>query len=189
MKEENWKNLKEDNKEQYQYPGWHDSRLSNILYYTSDVTKLPHYSDSDPHFLWSDIQLGKSSTSKNKLDMDIGDKPEKLCYWMSQCKGVKKCQKCDHIVPSSSRKNNCKEHPNAQLVKVQNCPVEFVYIFPVDLSNKRRWIGGIIRSQDVPADTNLHNHPVKRCLSHKLPSMVTADITRTLEDNPFLTTQ
>ena len=67
--------------------------------------------------------------------------------------------------------------------------MEFVYIFPVDLSDKRRWIGGIIRSQDVPADTNLHNHPVKRCLSHKLPSMVTADITRTLEDNPCLTTQ
>ena len=104
VKEENWRNLKEDNKEQYQYPGWHNSRLSNVLYYTSDVTKLPHYSDSDPHFLWSDIQLGKSSTSKNKLDMDIGDKPEKLCYWMSQCKGVKKCQECDHVVPSSSRK-------------------------------------------------------------------------------------
>ena len=50
-------------------------------------------------------------------------------------------------------------------------------------------MGGIIRSQDVPADTNLHDHPIKRCLSHKLPSMVTADITRTLEDNPYLTTQ
>ena len=67
--------------------------------------------------------------------------------------------------------------------------MEFIYIFPVDLGDKRRWIGGIICSQDVPADTNLHNHPVKHCLSHKLPSMVTADITRTLEDNPYLTTQ
>ena len=159
------------------------------LYYTSDVTKLPHYSESDPHFLWSDIQLSKSSTSKNKPDINIGDKPEKLCYWMSQCKGVKKCQECDHVAPSSSRKNNCKDHPNAKLVEVQNCLVEFVYIYPVALDDPRRWIGGIIQSKDVPADVNLHNHPVKRCLSHKLPSMVTADITKTLEDNPYLTTQ
>ena len=51
-------------------------------------------------------------------------------------------------------KNNCKKHPNAKLVELQNCPVEFVYIFPVDLSDKRRWMGGIIRLKEVLADMN-----------------------------------
>ena len=121
--------------------------------------------------------------------MTIGGRPEKLCYWMAECRGVKMCKECDHVVPSAYRKNNCKHHPTAELVEVRNCPVEFVYIFPADLDDHRRWIGGIIRSKDVPSHMNLHNHPVKHCLSHKLPSRVTADIDKTLEDNPYLTTQ
>ncbi len=64
--------------------------------------------------------------------------------------------------------------------------MEFIYIFPgIDLSDKRRWIRGIIcfNDIDVPAD---HNHPVKRCLSHKIPSMVTADITRIIRQQSLL---
>ena len=29
-----------------QYPGYHSSNHSNVLYYTPDVTQLPHYSES-----------------------------------------------------------------------------------------------------------------------------------------------
>ena len=83
-------------------------------------------------------------------------------------------------MPSSSRKNNCKEHPTVQ---VQNCPVEFFS------TGNGRWVGGIIHSNEVRPNVNLHNHPVERSLSHKLPSMVTTDIDKTLEDNPYLTTQ
>ena len=53
----------------------------------------------------------------------------------------------------------------------------------------RRWIGSIIRSSNIHPTDNLHNHPVSPCLSHKLPSMVTSDISKTLQDNPYLTTQ
>ena len=34
------------NIEHYQYPEYHSSNHSNVLYYTSDVTQLPHYSES-----------------------------------------------------------------------------------------------------------------------------------------------
>ena len=36
---------------------------------------------------------------------------------------------------------------------------------------------------------NLHNHPIGCSLNHKLPSKVISDITKTLEDNPYLTTR
>lgn len=187
---ENWKELSEDNKENYQFPGSHDSVSGNVLYHTPDISKLPHYSDTEPHFLWSDIQLSKSSTSKNKFDVKVESKMEELVYWISQCKGVKKCSGCDHVVPNSYIKNNCTSHPNAELIQVKNCPVEFVYIFPVNcMSDHRRWSGGIIRSVDVTKEKNLHNHPVRQSLSHKLPKRLKSDITRTVEDNPYLKTR
>lgn len=65
MKKENWRNITAENKEQYQYTGWHGSHSSNVLYYTPDITTLPHYNESDQHFIWSDIQLSKKSTSKS----------------------------------------------------------------------------------------------------------------------------
>ena len=54
MKKENWRNLTAENKEQM-----HTSHSSNVLYYTPDITTLPHYNESNQHFLWCDIQLSK----------------------------------------------------------------------------------------------------------------------------------
>ena len=104
---ENWKELSENNKECYQYPGLHSSPSTNLLYHANDISKLPHYSDTNPHFMWSDIQLSKSSTSKNKMSVKIDGQVEEFSYWMSQCKGVKKCSECDHVVSNSNVKNNC----------------------------------------------------------------------------------
>ena len=64
INEEIWVKLTESNKEQYQYHGCHSSNAGNILYHTPDVTKLPHY--SEPHVLWSDIQLSKTSAHQRK---------------------------------------------------------------------------------------------------------------------------
>ena len=69
-KKENHIELTGCDKERYQYPGSHTSNCGNVLYFTSDVKKLPHF--SDPHFLWSDIQLSKTSTSRNKATITIG---------------------------------------------------------------------------------------------------------------------
>ena len=36
--EENWLELTPSNKERYLFPGWHDSNVSNALYYTDAST-------------------------------------------------------------------------------------------------------------------------------------------------------
>lgn len=38
------------------------------------------------------------------------------------------------------------------------------------------------------AVSQVHNHPTTQSLSHKLPKRITSDLTRTLEDNPYLKT-
>ena len=73
------------------------------------------------------MAICKRCTSKSTLDMTIGEKPEKL--WMAQCRGVKRCQKCDHVVQVRAKKNNYKHHPTAEVVKVNNCPVNLSIFF------------------------------------------------------------
>ena len=92
-------------------------------------------------------------------------------------------------MPKSYLKNNCSQHPTADLIATEGCAVEFVYIFPQNIEDQRRWIGGIIRSSEVVPMLNLHNHPIGCSLNHKLPATVISDITKTLEDNPYLTTR
>ena len=86
-------------------------------------------------------------------------------------------------------KNNCKTHPNAALETTGNCAVEFVYIFPANDKDKRRWIGGVICTDVVSPSKNLHNHTVELSLSHKLSSIVTSAIQRSIDENPYLTTR
>lgn len=68
----------------------------------------------------------------------------------------------------------------------EDCLVEFVYVFPKSSDDKRRWIGGIIRSSEVCAQ---NNHPISCSLNHKLPKKVCSDLEKTIEDNPYLTTR
>ena len=175
---ENQIELTECDKERYEYPGSHNSISGNVLYFTSDVTKLPHYSEE--HFLWTDIQLGKTGTSRNKATVTIDGKSQDVTYWMSKCKGVKKCESCDHVVSNSFVKNNCKMHPKAALCQSEDCPVEFIYVFPQSTDDKRRWIGGIIRSPNICPQKNLHSHPVSCSLNHKLPKKICSDLEKTV---------
>ena len=131
---ENWLPL--ETKEMYQYPGMHKSLVGNALYYTENVESLPHF--SDPHFLWSAIQLSKTSSTKSRLTMEIDSKVEGLNYWLSHCNGVKKCEECDHVLPKSYSKNNCKEHPEADLITTEIFPVEFIYVYPQNAEDKKK---------------------------------------------------
>ena len=72
---------------------------------------------------------------------------------------------------------------------MEGCEVEFVYIFPHNTEDQRRWIGGLLRTTEVAPMQSLHNHPIGQSLSHKLPTKVDSDITKTLDDNPYLTTR
>ena len=185
--EENWLELTPSNKERYLFPGWHDSNVGNALYYTDNVTTLPQYSGE--HHLWQDIQFGKASTSKNTMSVVINGRKESLNYWMARCNGVKKCIECDHVLPNVYVKNNCKSHPGAALETTGDCAVKFVYVFSANFEDNRRWIGGIVRSDVVSPCKNLHNHPVDLSLSHKLSSMVTSAIQKSIDENPYLTTR
>ena len=73
--------------------------------------------------------------------------------------------------------------------KSSDCPVEFVYDYPKEPKDGRRWIGGLVRCQKYSTD-NLHNHKlhaaskISQCVQSKIaaaittnPSLTTADIT------------
>lgn len=60
-----------------QYPESHSSNSGNVLYFTSDVTKLPHYYGEE-HFLWTDIQLDRTSTSRNKTTATMDGQSEDI---------------------------------------------------------------------------------------------------------------
>jgi len=84
-------------------------------------------------FFVVNIQISKNSTT-NSSTMQINLKSEHLHYWLSQCNGVRRCghDQCDHVLPRSMIKNNCKQYPTAELISTEECEVEFVYIFLIN---------------------------------------------------------
>ena len=64
--------------------------------------------------------------------------------------------------------------------------MEFVYIWPVDEADNRRWITGITRGE-LTVSENLHNHPIHS--SSKIPSKVDTDIRSAVIADPNLKTK
>ena len=160
---------------------------SNVLWYTSDVTQLPHYTPEDPDFLWNDIQFSKRSSTKQTLDFDIGGQGKIKCiYYKAECIGVKKCSECEYALPNAAIKNTCINHPTSPLIRVTNCDVEFVYIRPIDSGNNQRWLGGLLRKHNFRKICNFHNHNV--ITRHRIPTNVRKDIAHAVKSNPTLTT-
>ena len=172
-------------KESYQYLGTFPSPSKNFLWYVDDVTTLPHYTESDHDFMWSDIQFSKQSSTRQLIMVDIGNGEENLVFLRSQCRGVKKCQECDQTVPNTTVRNTCSDHPSAPLVRITDCDVEFVYLRPENPTDNRRWTGGLLRQHNITASTNFHNH--KATASHRIPKKVRNDIAVAVEANPSLT--
>ena len=47
---------------------------------------------------------------------------------------------CGYTIPVKE-KRPCKDHPSNKLVKSEDCPVEFAYLYPPDYENDgRRWV-------------------------------------------------
>ena len=96
--------------------------------YYNDITKLPQFSPSHPHFLWDDVQLGKGSYSKDRMvKFSIGGKEEALFYRTCPCKGVKRCS-VDYTVTLKARKP-CPKHPKQDLLSISDCTVELTYLY------------------------------------------------------------
>ncbi len=178
---ENW--LKATDKRDYQFPGVFSKPIQQHLYHTEDVSKHTQ-SCEDPHFLWKDLQLSKGQLNKDRLiTVQINGKQEQLFYRSSPCSGVKMCPRddCNYTVPIRD-KRNCPKHDTA-LYKTCNCPVEFVYLYPKDMSDKRRWFGGVVRCQKNQS-VSLHNHEIHG--SCKMAQCVKEKISTAVSINPAL---
>ena len=182
---ENWFLINQSN--DYNFPGVFIAPYPQRLGYCEDISKLPNYKPSDPHFLYSDVQIGKGKARPKRLiTMNIDGKDENVYYRFAPCGGVKRCGKysegCSYVVPTNSIKP-CSRHPDAALERSGDCPVDFFYIWPANENDNRKWITGIIRCGDMQA-SDLHNHPHHKEL--KIPVKVDTDIRRAVLENPHL---
>lgn len=175
--EENWYPINDS--QDYNFPGVFSHPYPQRLGYCEDVTMLTNYEVTDPHFIFSDIQLGKGKARpKRLLPVNINGKNESVYYRFVPCGGVKRCGKhtegCLYVAPTSAVKP-CSIHQDTPLERTEECPVVFFYVWPEDPRDNRRWLTGIVRSDDLQAD-NLHNHPLhNEC---KIPVKVDSDVRR-----------
>lgn len=76
------------------------------------------------------MQLSKGKLNKDRdIEVNIAGKSEKVFYRSASCNGVKRCsvEECTYTVPIRE-KQSCPIH-KCSLVKTENCPKEFIYIF------------------------------------------------------------
>ena len=98
---------------------------------------------------------------------------------------MKRCNECEHTVLNAAVCNTCHDQPNASLICVTDCDVEFVYVRPENPTDIRRWIGGLLGQHQVESKKNLHSH--RSISSHRIPKKVRSDIAKAVEANPSLT--
>ena len=181
---ENWKTL--TNKSEYQYPGVYASAQLQCVYQIDNYKTLEQSAENDPHFIWNDIQLSKGKLNKDRLlEMNVGGKKEYIYYRSAPCGGVKVCNEhsCNYVA-AVREKRRCQLHPSAPLNHVNDCPVEFAYLYPENSNDNRRWIIAIIRNQKEPM-INLHNHAIHG--PTKIAKCIQENISRAISLNSTLT--
>ena len=45
---------------------------------------------------------------------------------------------CSHVQPVHSKKNLCSKHPSTSTDKTSDCPVVFMYLFPLNFTDDHR---------------------------------------------------
>ena len=178
-----WEEIR--SKDDYHFPGKMRSKTMQTMFFTPDCSKLPQYCPESPHFLWEDVQLSKGKLSKDRLELMIDNYKVQLYYCSAPCNGVKQCSApdCEYTVPVRE-KRSCPAHPSYLLVKTENCPVNYAYLYPPNCeTDKRRWIAGLVRNQNEPTG-NLHNHTVHG--SSKISAHVSKTISHAVKANPLL---
>lgn len=177
-------------KEDYQFPGIFRSPYPRRLGYCPDITALPEYKCTTPNFLFEDIMFGKGKArNPQTTTMVVDGQEEQIHYRIVPCAGVKLCshhtEGCSHVVSTREIKNQCHIHPEAKLVRSGDCPVEFIYIWPDDKSDTRRWLTGIKRGSENE-ENNVHNHPCHQAT--KWTKKMVSDLQEAVINNPLLKT-
>ena len=131
----------------YHFPGIFHTPFPQRMAYCSDITALPHHDSANEHFLFTDIQFGKEKArNPQKIRMSIAGKEEDLVYRIVPCGGVKYCGRREEgctYVTSTRESRKCPIHSETSLIRSGHCSVDFVYIWPSDSTDKRRWITGL----------------------------------------------
>lgn len=112
--------------EGYNFPGVFKHPYPQRLGYCEDITRIANFEASDPHFIFSDIQLGKGKARPKRLvQLDIAGKKESVYYRFVPCGGVKRCGKhtegCLYVAPTSAVKS-CYQHQDTPLERTGDCP-------------------------------------------------------------------
>ena len=153
----NWFNIEEPY--DYYFPGCFRTPYPQRLGFCQDITSLSFYNPEDKHFLFHDIQISKGKPRMpRKIATVVDQTEEEIYYQIVPCGGVKQCpvENCTYIT-STREHRNCTNHPDKELVVQNECQVEFVYVWPANTDDNRRWLSGLPRRSDLQS-SNLHNH-------------------------------
>ena len=109
---------------------------------------------------YTNQQREAQGSKEDHCAVTVDGNEEELFYRIAPCGGVKRCsiEDCSYTT-SVKEQRPCPNHTDVQLTAVHDCPVEFVYVWPLNNNDKRRWLSGIIRRGDL-SPNNLHNHPL-----------------------------
>ena len=100
---ENWKAV--TTKENYHFLVTFTTPCQNFLWYTEDVTQLPHFTPDDPEILRNDVQFSKGSCIKQLVLIDIDGKSDEMFQFRkSQC-----LEQCHFTRPEFKRKLSSSE--------------------------------------------------------------------------------
>lgn len=165
-----------ENGDDYMYPGF-----KATVVFCQDWREVA-LAACDGDFIFKDCQLSTGGSHSTKHKISINNTETDVFVKRGQCEGVKVCsgKDCGYIVSRCQHKNRCSQHSSEPLKSTGKCPINIVYVIPVDSNDRRRWIMSCALEGDQS-----HNHD--RPSPHLLPTMLKNDITNALKKDPSLT--
>ena len=186
----NWYEI--DSTPQYQYPGVFppekpDSPELKRMGHIVDCSKLPQFTEGNPHLLYNENQLSKGHYNDNVREVVVDGNKQNVHIRYAACQGVLKCDTPNCTFASSKKAKKCPTHPMSQLTSSGKCPVYVVYVYPTNYQeNHERWFTGITKDQVYNlSQSNLHNHALPK--PSKVPMVVKTAVKEAVQCNPALT--
>lgn len=106
--------------------------------------------------MFNDIAMGKGQGFPLWYrTVEVGGLKTDIVIKKNYCAGVKVCtgDGCSYATNKRQRENKCLMHESAHLESSGKCNGVFVYVYPKDLTDSRRWLGFFSENNEG------HNHP------------------------------